>query len=467
MPDLATTLSARGKCIWNFASVFLTLGERSTTTTTIIKVALEGPSRQGYVGSVYDGQQTPAILCLPSPEDVQIYTRLTDEGTYDLLPAEIKWKERYRVLERQGYKLRSRYHPDWSPSWTGTNRDPTYCEDSVILTRPHVIDATRRRDNIRVSLKVARKDTKEIDIARFLTTLDRPDNHCVPLLDVFSDPIDPQSSIMVTPYLRPMNNPPFGALGEALDFIEQTLTAIYQGLIFLHEHLIAHRDIAAPNIMMDGSPLYAQGHHPVRLHYTPDNVFDASPLPRIDHPVRYFYIDFGISHRFAETSKPMLLGRKGRNQQVPELSATVPYDAFKVDVYALGDVFAKEFVDKFYGLDKLRPLVDAMKQSNPSERVSAKDALAKFRDIRVKDLSGISGYLRWRLRPRDESLPETFVYGAHHLYKAVASAFTSNRLAVIVITAVLCLFAIVHPLVMYCRLYRYHATSTPAIHHAS
>ncbi len=41
----------------------------------------------------------------------------------------------------------------------------------------------------------------------------------------------------------------------------------------------------------------------------------------------------------------MLLGRKGRNQQVPELSATIPYDAFKVDVYALGDVFAKEFVD--------------------------------------------------------------------------------------------------------------------------
>ncbi len=41
----------------------------------------------------------------------------------------------------------------------------------------------------------------------------------------------------------------------------------------------------------------------------------------------------------------MLIGRKGRNQQVPELSSTVLYDAFKVDVYALGDVFAKEFVD--------------------------------------------------------------------------------------------------------------------------
>ncbi len=80
-----------------------------------------------------DNKPLPSYAYLP-PEDVQIYTRLTDEGTYDLLPAEIKWKERYRVLERQGYKLRLRYHPDWSPSWIGTNRDPTYCEDSVILT---------------------------------------------------------------------------------------------------------------------------------------------------------------------------------------------------------------------------------------------------------------------------------------------------------------------------------------------
>ncbi|KAI0794650.1 kinase-like domain-containing protein [Fomes fomentarius] len=358
-----------------------------------------------------------------SPEGVQGYARITEEGAYSLLPAEIEWRDRYIALESRGYLLRRRYHPDWSPSWTGTNLDPTYCEDSVIIHFPHVIDATRVRDNFRVSLKVTEKDNVEIAISRFLSSIQRPDNHCIPLLEVFSDPVDPKSVIMVTPYLRPMNDPPFGALGEVLDFIDQTVT----GLIFLHEHFIAHRDIAPPNIMMDGRPLYPQGHHPVRLEYTSDNVYDATPLPRIDNPVRYFYIDFGISHRFKEESKPMLLGRKGRNQQVPELSSTVPYDAYKVDVYALGDVYAKELVGKYYGLDKLQPLVDAMKRPNPSERVSAKDALAKFRDIRAKDLSGISGYLRWRLRPRDESIPETVVYSAHHLYKTVASAFGSNR----------------------------------------
>lgn len=106
-----------------------------------------------------------------------------------------------------------------------------------------------------------------------------------------------------------------------------------------------HSDIAAPNIMMDARPLYPQDHHPVQLRYCPDNVHDAIPLSRMDHPVRYFFIDFGISHGFEAHTPPMLLGRKGRNQQVPELSNTIPYDAFKVDVYALGDVFSKEFTE--------------------------------------------------------------------------------------------------------------------------
>ncbi len=121
---------------------------------------------------------------------------------------------------------------------------------------------------------------------------------------------------------------------------------------------------------MDGQPLYPQGHHPVRLHYAPDNVHHATPLARIDNPVRYFYIDFGISHRFAAGSKPMLLGRKGRNQQVPELSSTVPYDAFKVDVYGLGDVYAKEFVD----VRVFHPL---------SHRLSARSCLLSCRSTMV------------------------------------------------------------------------------------
>lgn len=96
---------------------------------------------------------------------------------------------------------------------------------------------------------------------------------------------------------------------------------------------------------MDARQLFPQGHHPVILPHTPDNIYDAIPLSRMDHPVQYLFIDFGISHRFEEGASNKLLGYRGRNQQVPELSTTVPYDAYKVDVYALGDVYAKEFTE--------------------------------------------------------------------------------------------------------------------------
>lgn len=94
-----------------------------------------------------------------SPDGVQAYAELTDRGTYKLLSAEIEWKDRYTALASQGYLLRPRYRPGWSPSWRGTNLDPTYCEDSVnILVRQisvllcivlikSIVESTRYRCN--------------------------------------------------------------------------------------------------------------------------------------------------------------------------------------------------------------------------------------------------------------------------------------------------------------------------------
>ena len=39
------------------------------------------------------------------------------------------WVERQEALERAGYMLRSRYRPDWTPSWAGTNKKYFDCED--------------------------------------------------------------------------------------------------------------------------------------------------------------------------------------------------------------------------------------------------------------------------------------------------------------------------------------------------
>lgn len=94
--------------------------------------------------------------------------------------------------------------------------------------------------------------------------------------------------------------------------------------------------------MMDGSPLYPGGFHPMRRRFSPDVIDELKPLSRIDHPVRYYYIDFGLSERFAPGASSLVVGDVGRDNEVPELSSTVPYDGYKADIHALGNLFHKE-----------------------------------------------------------------------------------------------------------------------------
>ena len=47
-----------------------------------------------------------------------------------LSPLETSWRDRYKLLERHGYRLRARYHPDWVPSWRDTpGVKPKLCDD--------------------------------------------------------------------------------------------------------------------------------------------------------------------------------------------------------------------------------------------------------------------------------------------------------------------------------------------------
>lgn len=286
-----------------------------------------------------------------------------------------------------------------------------------------MIDATRQQDGALVSIKTTKKDGDEIPIATYLSSsglLDDPTNHNVPILEVLPDPLNNQLSLIVMPYLRPFDDPAFGAIGEVVDFIQQSLG----GLCFLHRHRIAHRDCAAANIMMDGRPLFPNGHHPVRLRYSTDGVYELGPLSRTEHPVRYYFIDFGISSRFSEGASSHVVGRQARDKDVPELSSNVPYDAFKVDIFTLGNLYDKEFVQKYHGLEFLQPLTDAMRQQQPDRRPSAQEALDLFEDIRARLNSVL---LRWRLRPRNESPPERVLYdslavareGIYHLKRLV------------------------------------------------
>ncbi|KAI0700985.1 kinase-like domain-containing protein [Cerioporus squamosus] len=340
-----------------------------------------------------DTSRLPSYAFL-SPEATERHAERTRKGVYKLLSSEVKWRDRQPELQRRGYTLRRRYQKDWEPSWLGTNVDPNFCEDSVLLMKSQVIDATRT-DGALVAIKSVPGGGHEVEIAQYLTSLRHPENHCVPVLDAFPDPLFPGRSLLVMPYLRPFNDPEFTAVGDAIDFVSQML----EGLAFMHAHYVVHRDIASLNVMMDASSLYPQGHHPVQRNYSADMIDEVKPLSRTDHPVRYYYVDFGLSERFSPGDSSLVVGDVGRDAEVPELSSTVPYDGYKADIYALGNLFFNELVQKYNNVDFLIELIEPMKQRDPAARPSASDLVSQFKDIRNRQSP--SSY-RWRLGSKSE-----------------------------------------------------------------
>ncbi|KAI0740795.1 kinase-like protein [Earliella scabrosa] len=324
--------------------------------------------------------------------------RATQLGAHDLSPAERFWEERYLHLQRNGYLLRPRYSPSWKPSWLGTALSPLSCEDSIIIFTHRqswgIIDARQLRDGALVAIKTVEKHSGEIEIAQFLTSIHDSRNHCVPVLHVLADPIDLKRSLLVMPFLRDYNSPELGTIGDVIDFVDQTL----EGLAFMHRHRVAHRDISVPNIMMDARPLYPKGYHPVQQDFTPDSLYPVTPLSRAHNPVRYYYIDFGLSTHFPPGTSPYVVGDIGRDRDVPELSDDVPYDAFKVDIYSLGNVYDQEFQQKYKNVGFLYSLIDMMKQEDPRKRPPPEDIIAHWQTAKA----GQKGYYHYRLAAMSE-----------------------------------------------------------------
>lgn len=118
---------------------------------------------------------------------------------------------------------------------------------------------------------------------------------------------------------------------------------------------------------MDGRALYPDGHHPVRTEYLPDGVLDAHPLARSGSGVRYLFIDFGLSQLFEEGEPTVVLGCTGRDKEIPELSNEVPYDAYRADVFALGNLYYKEFLSVGSILSKRSPLSHSYARRNTTD----------------------------------------------------------------------------------------------------
>ncbi len=119
------------------------------------------------------------------------------------------------------------------------------------------MDATRIADGKLVQLKRIATHSAELNITRQLSSphyRSDPRNHCVPILDVIPDADDPNMSYIVMPFLRYVDSPPFRSIENILDCVDQllevrsrmlvnsrVLISPPKGLVFLHDHGIAHR----------------------------------------------------------------------------------------------------------------------------------------------------------------------------------------------------------------------------------
>ena len=92
--------------------------------------------------------------------------------------------------------------------------------------------------------------------------------------------------------------------------------------------------------MLDASKMYPKGFHPLSPSFEPDFKRVARPFRRRGAGVKYYFIDFGFSQIFnSYEERENVLGIMAQDRTIPELSNTVPYDPFAVDVYTLGMVY--------------------------------------------------------------------------------------------------------------------------------
>ena len=198
---------------------------------------------------------------------------------------------------------------------------------------------------------------------------------------------------------------------------------------------------------MNGDAMYPEGFHPIRIRRTPDRLRTAEYTSRTIAGVKYYFVDFGLSCYLQDATPPRLVtGSYGRDQDPPELSDTVPYDPFKLDIFIIGNMLRREFCQVgvfwsnrsefllkaeqvFSNLEFLRPLIQEMIDPDPTNRPSAVEAFALWKGIR-DSIWAINR--EWRPRPRREHPVQTVVldYACLHQFLVSVAMFFVERFPV-------------------------------------
>ncbi|KAJ7726279.1 kinase-like domain-containing protein [Mycena maculata] len=303
------------------------------------------------------------------------YSHLLDEEEHF-------WVDSQPFLLAQGYQLRPRYEPDWVPSWTVKEKFIRKYEDGLRLRWHSVLDATRVDNGKKVILKRVPTDGHEVAITKYLASSSMrsdPRNRTIPILDIIPLP-DSSWSFLVMPYCRRFNYPPFHCRNEFVDAMTQFFGGM--GLQFMHDHNIAHFDIAPQNMMMDESRVIPKGSHFIkpRTHTGFYGLFSWNDRCSVA-PVEHYYIDFGLSLYFPDGKDTALqLGTLRTFPTIPELSLTVPYNPFQVDIFQLG-LTIHGLIDAYPDFEVFRPIATSMTATNPNDRPTPADSLAHLRSI--------------------------------------------------------------------------------------
>jgi hypothetical protein len=180
-------------------------------------------------------------------------------GSYDsdLGSNEYFWVDHQPFLLSRGYQLRPRYDPTWVPTWKQVNPKetnpkkiiPFFYEDGCGLLvgaaaslcyvrdlthaaqKGDILDATQIKDGVKVVLKRVPSAGNEVEIALYLSSAEmrsNPRNRTVPILDVITLP-DDKYVLLVMPYLRIFNTPPFHCRMEFVEAIRQFLQVCLPG----------------------------------------------------------------------------------------------------------------------------------------------------------------------------------------------------------------------------------------------
>ncbi|KAJ2934077.1 hypothetical protein H1R20_g2981, partial [Candolleomyces eurysporus] len=242
------------------------------------------------------------------------------------------------------------------------------------------------------------KHPDELSIVEFLMEEPRksdPKNHSLPLIEVLQPAEEPTEKILVMPLCREWDSPGFETIGEVIDFIRQLL----EGVQFLHDNRIAHRDLKSGNIMMDTS-LYTQSFHPLDQDRSVDAQSDVhAKYTRTERRPRYYIIDYGLARRYEEGEMPPMevTGIFGSDFTVPEFeSQDEPHNPFPIDIYCLGNVIWNHVLDRRghdIGFNWLIPLINEMTDKDPNKRPTIGEVVVKF-DAAVSKIS------EWTLRSR-------------------------------------------------------------------